>query len=195
MKTHLKHLLGLALMVLVLAGCSNPAGPKIPEVNEPPVVETPEDNVKLTKVEFKWGTKSELRAVGKLKKASPRYLLGLRFDDDKLVYDYPKGYTKDSYTEFKKTVDFENFYKETLEEVFNKKEDYKKGDKIDLTQWTSEAIDLVNTTSEKTAYSYLSFSTEDIKEENVNVNFLDEVEVDDKDIIIYVYWNYFYVDN
>ena len=196
MKHTFKTLLVLVLVVFVLAGCSNPAGPETPEVNEPPVIETPEvneppvietpeENVKLVKVEFKWSTEPDIGStLGGLKTVSPRYLLGLRFDsENNLVYDYPKGYDKDSYKEFTKTVDWDNFYKDALEEVFITKY-YEEGEIINLTQWTSEATDLRTSKN-----SRLCFLTEDIERNNINVeDFFDKVVVGNEDIVIYVYW-------
>ena len=78
MKHTFKTLLVLVLVVFVLAGCSNPAGPETPEVNEPPVVEVPEENVKLTKVEFKWSTAYNIsNSTRNVRTYIPIYLLGL----------------------------------------------------------------------------------------------------------------------
>ena len=140
MKHTFRTLLGLVLVVFVLAGCSNPAGPETPEVIESPVVETPEENVNLVKVEFRWATKSNIdwRYEGMFELYSPLYLLDLHFDSElnAYVYDLPEGYILNSYREFwkdeKDTEVFEQFLDNIFKETFGTKY-YKEGTVIDLT--------------------------------------------------------------
>ena len=95
MKTHLRFLLVLVSMMFVLGGCQNPSGPEVPEMNESPVVEIPKENVKLTKVEFKWGSVQEIGMVsGRFKLYSPMYLLDLHDDPDLKLNDYFYGFTE-----------------------------------------------------------------------------------------------------
>lgn len=198
MKHTFKTLLVLVLVVFVLAGCSNPAGPETPEVNEPPVVETPEENVKLVKVEFVWGTCPNVYlSESYFKRVWPKHLLGLRskslgdcdYDCD-YVYDYPEGYDINSYKELRNDKElFQKFSDDAFEKVFGTKY-YKEGDKIDLTQWTSEAADLVNTDDHSTVVTFFYFLAEDVGEnyENIEVKSFNEIEVKNEDIKVYVYW-------
>lgn len=188
MKTHLKHLLGLALMVLIFSGCQNP--PETPEVNEPPVVETPEDISNLTKVEFRWGTEPN---VGSFKKSfenfSPRYLLDLHFDSDLNDYAYgiPEFYYTDEYKEIRKDEEsFEKFSKDVFEKVFGTKY-YKEGTVIDLKKWTYEAVRL----TDMEVADCLQFSTTDLDGTNgcIVKDPFDEIVVGNEDIVVYVFWD------
>ena len=121
MKTHLKHLLVLALMVLIFGGCQNPS-----DLNT--------DN--LTKVEFKWGTTPQVSAHVSDKlfcSHLSRYLLGLYFDQNgNSYYKYPKGYDKDKYKELYNYEEcLKKFYDDACEKVFGTKY-YKEGTVIDL---------------------------------------------------------------
>ena len=202
MKHTFKTLLGLVLVVFVLAGCSNPAGPETPEVNETPVVETPEDTSNLTKVEFRWGENPDTTRLNEKSflKSYPRYLLGLRskllgdceYDCD-YVYDYPEGYDGVSYKELRNDPErFKKFSDDVFEKVFGTKY-YEEGTVIDLEKWTSKAVDLVNTSDEfgVTTTTHLYFLAEDVGEnyDNIEVKSFDKIEVKNEDIVIYVYWD------
>lgn len=182
MKTHLKHLLGLALMVLVLAGCSNPAGPEIPE-----------DNVKLVKVEFVWDERDEDFEGYALK-----YFLGLYFDQklECYVYDFPEDFDKNSYPELlENTKRLKEVNDDAFEKAFGTKY-YKEGDVIDLKQWTSKAKRITHkgVVSKMTTWSY--FSTKDInsaeiydiQRDGIESPF-DQIVVGSEDIVIYVCFN------
>lgn len=185
MKTHLKHLLGLALMVLVLVGCSNPAGPEI----ETPVVETPEENVKSVRVEFEWRILDE-----KISAYIPQYLLDLHFDSELNSYAYgiPEGYDFDSYSKlYNNTELFLDFFEDAFEQVFGTKE-YKEGEVIDLKQWTSEAIRLNKEGKPSSFVDCLYFSTKDLcKTELLEAGeFFDEIIVGNEDILVYVFFDF-----
>lgn len=191
MKHTFKTLLGLVLVVFVLAGCSNPAGPEIPEVNEPPVVETPEENVKLVKVEFRWGTEPEVGdLVSAFESYNPLYLLDLHFDQElkDYFYGFPEGYDLESYIELlNDTERFKEFSKDAFETVFGTKY-YEEGTVIDLKKWTSHrATDLID----KHIATRLQFSTTDIGKTDVHIvkDPFDEIVVGNEDIIIYVFWD------
>lgn len=210
MKHTFKTLLGLVLVVFVLAGCSNPAGPEIPEVNEPPVVEIPEENVKLTKVEFKWGEEPDTTRLNKdyFSRSYARYLLDLRskslddcsYDCDYAdgcgyVYDYPEGYDRVSYKELRNDPErFKKFSDDAFEKVFGTKY-YKEGTVIDLGQWTAKAIDLVESAEDSgdivITTTNLYFLAEDVGKnyDNIEVKSFDKIEVKNEDIVVYVYWD------
>lgn len=190
MKHTFKTLLGLVLVVLFLAGCSNPAGPETPEVNEPPVVETPEVNVKLTKVEFKWSTAYNIsNSTRNVRTYIPIYLLGLYYDSEleRYFYDFPENYSLESYKSLIKDKDaFDKFYNDTFEEIFGTKY-YKEGTVIDLKQWESKAICCI-------APEYadcLRFSTKDIygRKEFDQIDIKNSIEVGNEDMIIYITFN------
>ncbi|MBQ5848606.1 MAG: hypothetical protein IIW49_06785 [Treponema sp.] len=199
MKHTFKTLLGLVLVVLFLAGCSNPAGPEIPEVNEPPVVEvpevneppvveTPEDTSNLTKVEFKWGTNTDVGSTrGTFEAYSPLYILDLHFDTElnDYVYGFPEGYDLESYVELLNDKErFKEFSDDVFEKFFGTKY-YKEGTTIDLEGWTKIATDSMDAVFE----SCLKFSTKDNKEIGWTVEDpIDEIIVGNEDIIIYVFW-------
>ena len=84
---------------------------------------------------------------------------------------------------------FQKFSDDAFEKVFGTKY-YKEGDKIDLTQWTSEAADLVNTDDHSTVVTFFYFLAEDVGEnyENIEVKSFNEIEVKNEDIKVYVYW-------
>lgn len=192
MKHTFRTLLGLVLVVFVLAGCSNPAGPETPEVNEPPVVEVPEDNARLVKVEFRWGTNHIVNWEDKnmFTFYSPIYLLDLHFDSELngYVYDLPEGYILNSYREFwkdeKDTEVFEQFLDNIFKETFGTKY-YKEGTVIDLTKWTYKAKELLS----NKWVSCLHFSTIDLEVFDAKDTF-NEVIVGDEDIVIYVFWDF-----
>lgn len=192
MKHTFRTLLGLILVVFVLAGCSNPTGPETPEVNEPPVVETPEDTSNLTKVEFRWATKPNIdwRYEGMFELYSPLYLLDLHFDSElnDYVYDLPEGYTRDSYLKFwndeKDTEVFKQFLDDVLKETFGTNY-YKEGTVIDLKKWTYKAKEVLG----NQWVSCLHFSTTDLKVFDVKDTF-DEVIVGNEDMVIYVFWDF-----
>lgn len=191
MKHTFKTLLGLVLVVFVLAGCSNPAGPETPEVNEPPVVETPEENIKLTKVEFRWGTEPEVGDIVNLFESyNPLYLLDLHFDQElkDYFYGFPEGYDLESYIELlKDTKRFKKFSDDAFETVFGTKY-YEEGTVIDLKKWTSHrATDLID----KYIATRLQFSTTDTNKTDVPIvkDPFDEIVVGNEDIIVYVFWD------
>ena len=192
MKHTFKTLLGLVLVVFVLAGCSNPAGPETPEVNEPPVVETPEDTSNLTKVEFRWGKDVDINNSQCFYLDFPRYLLGLRSENNKYVFDYPEGYTPESYCNLVDYKDFTEYSKGVFEDFFGTKY-YKEGAEIDLTKWTSEALDLVMTNEYDTVYTRLCFLTEDVEDSSglSAKDSLDRIVVGNEDMVIYIYWDNF----
>lgn len=191
MKTHLKHLLGLALMVLVLAGCSNPAGPEI----ETPVVETPEDNAKLIKVEFRWCTYyNKFKNTDGVKTYAPMYLLDLHYESDlkSYAYGFPEGYNLDSYSKLLNDEEhFNEFSKDAFEKVFGTKY-YKEGAEINLEKWTSKAIRLDSKNEDSGFRDCLCFSSEDIDSlESFEVKkFFDEIIVNNEDIVVYVFFDF-----
>ena len=212
MKHTFKTLLGLVLVVLFLSGCSNPAGPETPEVNEPPVVETPEVNeppvVELSEefeVKFKWCTCyskhiDDISTLGGFDNGfeiyAPLYLLDLHLENDTYVYGWPEGYETAQYVELMDNAElFREFSNATFEEVFGTKR-YKKGEKIYLEKWTSEAINLIETNSEMTAYTRLYFLAEDVEKyaDFKTKDPLKEIVVD-KDIVIYIYWTQTYFEH
>ena len=191
MKHTFRTLLGLVLVVFVLAGCSNPAGPETPEVIESPVVETPEENVNLVKVEFRWATKSNIdwRYEGMFELYSPLYLLDLHFDSElnAYVYDLPEGYTADSYLKFWKDEQGTEGFKQFLDDVLKKTFDTncKEGTEIDLEKWTYKAKELLG----NQWVSRLYFSTTDLEVFDVKDTF-DKVIVGNEDMVIYVFWDF-----
>lgn len=189
MKKHLKFLLGLALIVFVFSGCQNSSGSETPEVNEPPVVETPEDNSNKTKVEFRWGTKRVISSNISSEEIlfeyeSLKYFLDSDLND--YVYGYPEDYPKDSYDElWLDTERFKKFSEDVFETVFGTKY-YEEGTKIDLEKWTKIATEL--------SYNYrvrLYFSIEDfdgrVNTSNIEENDFDEIIVGNEDIVVYVF--------
>ena len=209
MKKHLKFLLGLALIVLIFGGCQNPSGPETPEVNEPPVVETPEDNSNKTKVEFKYypnkiGTGHSVTFGNKLFfDTCIRYFLDLRprsLDDCdydysynyKYVYEYPENYDD-------KLLDDVELLKKSFEDAFEKvfgTKYYEEGTTIDLTQWTSEALDLVDSYEEGITCTKLYFLAEDtgINYKNIEAKSFDSIEVGNQDIVVYVFLDWKFID-
>lgn len=177
MKTHLKFLLGLVLIVLVFSGCEDPSRLEIPEG---------------TKVEFKWCTcfNKNINNSSSFRLMFPRYLLSLRNEgenegENNWVFDYPEGYNSDSYIELMEDEErFKKFSDDAFEEVFGTKY-YKEGTQIPLTKWNSEALDLVENT-----HIYLCFLAEDVKEyKNINIkDSLNEIDVNNEDIVVYIYW-------
>lgn len=206
MKTHLKYLLGLVFTVLIFGGCQNPSGPETPEVNEPPVIETPEDNSNLTKVEFSQGKYPQVSAHVSDKAFCShlsRYLLGLYSDQNgNSYYKYPKGYDKDKYKELYNNEEcLKKFYEDAFEEVFGTKY-YKEGTTIDLKKWTSRAVDLVESDEDEGVITtvQLYFLAEDIGidydqdiyknyYDYISKNSFDEFEVKNEDIVVYIYWD------
>lgn len=191
MKHIFKTLLGLVLVVWVLVGCSSPVGPETPEVNEPPVVETPEENVKLVKVEFIWSSANDEKIVPSI----PKYLLDLHFDVEQKswLYGLPEGYTVDSYRELYNDKErFNRFFDEAFKEVFGTKE-YEEGREIDLTKWTSKAIRLTNKGEDSGIRDCLQFSFKDTgKTEGYYVKDpIDRITVGNTDIVVYVFWNFY----
>lgn len=194
MKTFLKHLLVLALMVLVFSGCQNPSGP-----------ETPED---LTKVEFRWGEYYQVAGHtstdGQFYSYISRYFLGLRskslddcdYDCD-YVYDYPEGYDSVSWQEIRKDEErLKEFYEDAFEKVFGTKY-YKEGTTIDLKKWTSEAVDLVQSDEDEGVITTvrLYFLDEDVGLNSCYLSAEDsfnEVVVGSEDIVVYVYWDMYF---
>lgn len=196
MKHTFKTLLGLVLVVFVLAGCSNPAGPEISEG---------------AKVEFVWGTDPYLSTKSDLTNESnktllyfklSKYLLCLESNqNENNSYSYPKGY-EDTYTNFSKAEEdyLKKLCEDTFERVFGTKY-YKEGTPIPLEKWTIKARDL--SSGDDPYYSQLYFLAEDIGKTNYDTTIYDdytdylkknsfnEVEVHNEDIKIYVYWNYF----
>lgn len=198
MKTHLKHLLALALMVLIFSGCQNSSGPETPEVNEPPVVETPEDTSNLTKVEFIWASSPCLdepntnQSETRFRSYAPLYLLDLHFDSELNSYAYglPEGYDKTSYSELIKDKErFKEFSEDAFEKVFGTKY-YKEGTVIDLKKWTSRAISLTSTGTVSPFTERLYFSTKDIsKTESLEAGeFFEEIIVGNENILVYIYF-------
>ena len=193
MKKHLKFLLGLALIVLILGGCQNPSGPETPEVNEPPVVETPEDNANKTKVEFVWAAIDE-----NFESQAPKYFLDLHFDSElnSYVYGIPEGYDFDSYKSLiQDTERFKKFSEDAFEEAFGTKY-YKEGTTIDLTKWTSKAKRLTKTGEVSPVITWSYFSTKDISsverydiETDVIESPFDKIVVGSEDIVVYVCFN------
>lgn len=193
MKHTFKTLLGLVLVVLFLAGCSNPAGPETPEVNEPPVVETPEENVKLVKVEFRWSKYPDVGAwKGGFEKWSPLYLSELRLNSDpdlnayKYAYGLPEGCNDiSSYIKFTKEEGFEKFSNNVFEKNFGTKY-CKEGEEIDLTKWTSRAIFLPDIS----AADCLHFSFQDkTNSKDVIKDPFDKIVVGNEDIIVYIFYD------
>lgn len=193
MKTHLKHLLALALMVLVFGGCQNPSGPETPEVNEPPVVETPEDTSNLTKVEFRWSKYPDVGDwKGGFEKWSSLYLSELRLNSDpdlkayKYAYDLPEGCNDiSSYIKFTEEEGFEKFSKDVFEKIFGTKY-YKEGTVIDLKKWTSRAICLPDIVSAECLH--FSFQDKTNTKDTIKDPF-DEIVVGNEDIIVYVFYD------
>lgn len=192
MKHTFKTLLGLVLMVFVLAGCSNPAGPEIPDG---------------ATVEFVWGTNPQVSTTygdGTFYFKLSKYLLCLNSDqNENNSYGCPKGY-EDIFINFDDAN--KDYYKKLCEDIFEEvfgTKYYEEGTTIDLKndlkKWTSPAKDSENSNN---YYSQLYFLAEDIGKtdydktiyENyldyLNKNSFDEIEVYNKDIKIYVYWNY-----
>lgn len=202
MKTHLRFLLVLVSMMFVLGGCQNPSGPEIPEVNEPPVVEIPKDNVKLTKVEFRWGAVQELGGIcGRFEIYSPMYLLGL-YDDpnselNDYLYGFPEGYDTDSYIELcLDTERFKKFSEDAFEKVFGTKY-YEEGTVIDLKKWTYPAMCVAEGFENIKRADRLYFSIEDYycsedysesNRDDIFENAFDEIVVGNEDIIVYVFF-------
>lgn len=201
MKTHLKHLLGLALMVLIFSGCQNPSVPETPDVNEPPVVETPEENARLVKVEFVWGANPQISKINKNRLAYShlyRYLSDLHKNENgNYVFDFPEGYDEARYYAMYDDIDnvsdedFKKLCEDAFEEVFGKKY-YKEGTTIDLKKWTSGAVDLVESDEDEGFIStaQLYFLAEDIGTNYNDIESLETIEVYNQDIRIYVYWKY-----
>lgn len=190
MKHTFRTLLGLVLLVFVLAGCSNPAGPEIPEG---------------AKVEFVWGTNPQVSSNYKDKLfyyELSRYLLGLESDQNgnNCSYKYPEDY-KTKYEDYSGTSEeyFKKLYEDAFEKVFGTKY-YKEGTSIDLTKWTSKAKDLLY--PEENFCSQLYFMMEDIGKEDYDkdtyksyLDYLDKksfssIEVYNQDIKVYVYWKH-----
>ena len=180
MKHIFRTLLGLVLVVFVLAGCSNPAGPEFSEI--------PEDNDKLTKVEFRWAEQDE-----NFENYAPQYFLDLHFDFelDSWIYGLPEGYDFDSYSELiKDTERFKKFSEDAFEKAFGTKY-YKEGTVIDLKKWTSKAKRLTKTgeVSGMTTCSYFSTKYINRKEGYDIEDPFDEIVVNNEDIIVYVYFD------
>ena len=191
MKHTFKTLLVLVLVVFVLAGCSNPAGPEI----EVPVVEAAEDNTRFYEVRFEWG-KDPKGSKDYFDDNFPRYFSDLHKDEQgNYVYEYPEMYNdfESYYKLMNNTEDFEKFSSNVFETVFGTKT-YEEGYKICLEQWTSKAIDLVRTSEELNIHvsTCLYFLTERVEEPNELSfeNSLNEIIVD-KNITVYIYWNTF----
>lgn len=178
MKTHLKHLLGLVLTVLIISGCQNPSGPEIPE-----------DMDNLTKVEFKWATCPEVGSwIGSFEGHSPMYLSGLYYDSELNDYAYglPEGWDWSDYVElFKDKERFKKFSDDAFEKVFGTKY-YEEGTVIDLTKWTYRAIRL----TDKKFADCLQFSLNDKTSEFGYVeNSFDQIVVGNENIVVYVFWD------
>lgn len=191
MKTHLKFLLGLVLIVLVFSGCEDPSRLEIPDG---------------AKVEFVWGTNPQVSNVYMSDTTFyvnfHRYFSALHQNKEKKwVFEYPKGYDRDKYLKlWDNEEDLKKLYEKAFEEALGNKY-YKEGTIIDLTKWTSEARDLISGDIDP-CYIQLYFLAEDIGKtdydktiyENyldyLNKASLDEINVYNQDIKVYVYWNY-----
>ena len=185
MKHIFKTLLELVLMVFVLAGCSNPAGPEIPEI--------PEDNTRLVKVEFVWDERNE-----DFENYALKYFLGLYCDEEEnYFYGLPEGYDSESYSNLVKN-DRERLKKLTedaFEEVFGTKY-CEEVTIINLTKWTSKAMRISDKGKISGIETWSYFSTEDIssaeiydiKSYGIESPF-DQVVVGNEDIVIYVCFN------
>lgn len=189
MKTHLKFLLGLVLMVFVFSGCQDPSRFEIPEG---------------AIVEFVWATDSQVSSsISSNKQVYSdlyRYFSDLHEEEkDKWVFKYPKGYDESEYDElYMNKNNDDKYFKELCEKVFEEalgSKYYKKGTTIDLTNWTSEAKDLISGDSDP-CYMQLYFLAEDVKKEKdgyinyVESNSFDTIEVHNENIKVYVYWYY-----
>lgn len=185
MKHTFKTLLGLVLVVFALAGCSNPAGPEIPEI--------PEDDVKLFKVEFVWDERNE-----GFENYALKYFLGLYCDEkENYFYGLPEGYDSESYSNLVKN-DRERLKKLTedaFEKVFGTKY-YKEGTVIDLKKWTSKAMRISDKGKISGIETWSYFSTEDISSAEIydiqsygTESPFDQVVVGNEDIVIYVCFN------
>lgn len=189
MKTFLKHLLVLALMVLVFSGCQNPSGP-----------ETPED---LTKVEFRWcsylkeGYSSSGDNYDNFCVTYPAYLLDLHIESNNYVYGcpefdkYPEGYGELDYTDLCMKEDlFKKFSEDVFEKFFGTKY-YKQGEKINLEKWIVPARNLLY--KDEMIYTQLYFLAEDVKSpisDGYPKNDFTEINVGNEDIVVYIYWKY-----
>lgn len=190
MKHTFKTLLGLVLVVFVLAGCSNPAGPEFSEIDKTTVVETPEESIRQIEVKFEWGKDFEVgNCRGSFKMFFLGYLLGLHptqdFDGYKYAYDLPEEYVP-VFLDLFNEEDEERFRKlsnDALKLVFDTAY-YKEGDIIDLGKYTSRAVCLAN----PRFADCLRFSTKDI-DETEKLDFKDIIEVCDTDMVIYVFWD------
>lgn len=186
MKHIFKTLLGLVLMVFVLAGCSNPAGPEILEGAE---------------VEFVWGANPQISKINKNRLAYShlyRYLSDLHKNENgNYVFDFPEGYDEARYYAMYDDIDnvsdedFKKLCEDAFEEVFGKKY-YKEGTTIDLKKWTSGAVDLVESDEDEGFIStaQLYFLAEDIGTNYNDIESLETIEVYNQNIKIYVYWKY-----
>ncbi len=189
MKHTFKTLLGLVLVVFVLAGCSNPAGPEIPEVIETPVVETPEENAQWVEVEFVWGTGQDKSIYS----YAPMYLSSLSYDEVSREFFY--GFTGEDFKAYcdvynslvPESPEFKEFYNNALKEVFDTKK-YKEGDIIELEQWTSEAKRLKKDGSFSIYSECLQFSLEDTEKHFDIKNVFDVFEVGTENVKIYVFF-------
>lgn len=187
MKHTFRTLLGLVLVVFVLAGCSNPAGPEFSEI--------PEDNTRLVKVEFEWCTyhKNHKNTDG-VKTYAPMYLLDLHWDSElkSYAYGFPGDYDLDSYSKLLYDEErFNEFSKDAFEKVFGTKY-YEEGTIVDLKKWTSEAARLSSTGVDVGFRDKLCFLTEDIdsiKSLETKKTF-EEIEVGNEDIKIYVFFDF-----
>lgn len=202
MKHFFRTLLGLLLVILVLAGCSSPVGPEIPEI--------PEDNTRLVKVEFVWGVNPQIFEVYDINNERgrklfyyhlSRYLLCLRSNQNgNNQYEYPKGY-EDKYKDFSGTSEeyFKKNCEDVFEEVFGTKY-HQEGEEVNLEKWTSKAKDLKVTTDNVSSQLY--FLIEDIGKADYDQdiyenyydyickNSFDKIEVKNENIKVYVYWKY-----
>ena len=177
MKHTFRTLLGLVLVVFVLAGCSNPAGPEFSEI--------PEDNDKLTKVEFRWAEQDE-----NFENYAPQYFLDLHFDSELNSYAYGLPEDLDSYIElYNDKESFKKFFEDAFEQVFSTKE-CKEGEVIDLKKWTSKAARVSSDGKTKIpAIDCLQFSLKDSEKPDVQDCF-DEIIVGNEDILVYVFFDF-----
>lgn len=181
MKTHLKFLLGLVLMVLVFSGCEDPSRFEVPEG---------------ATVEFRWCScfEKEFTDKGTWELNYPRYLLSLSENEELKSYDYPKGYNPTSWGDLRSNKEsFKEFSKSIFEKVFGTKY-YEEGTTIDLTKWTSPTKDLVNCSDDNERYTSLSFFEEDVESydfQKKKSGDFDYIEVRNENIVVYVYWNYY----
>lgn len=186
MKHTFKTLLGLVLVVFALAGCSNPAGPEILEGAE---------------VEFVWGANPQISKINKNRLAYShlyRYLSDLHENENgNYVFDFPEGYDEARYYAMYDDINnysdeyFKKLCEDAFEEVFGTKY-YKEGTTIDLTEWTSKAVDLVESDEDEGFIStaQLYFLAEDIGTNYNDIESLETIEVYNQNIKIYVYWKY-----